>query len=110
MRYKRIPLLLCAAVVGYAAACGVSAAAPNRFQDPLATAAVPLHGELKPESAPLIALARLPGGGQRLVAAGLRGLIVWSDDAGKHWTQARVPVQSDLVALDFVSATTGWAR
>ncbi|MBD9679476.1 glycosyl hydrolase [Pseudomonas sp. PDM18] len=46
--------------------------------------------------------------GQRLVAAGQRGHILYSDD-GQHWTQAQVPVSSDLTALAFPSASQGWA-
>lgn len=48
-------------------------------------------------------------GGRRIVAAGLRGHILFSDDAGASWTQAQVPVASDLTALQFVSATVGYA-
>jgi photosystem II stability/assembly factor-like uncharacterized protein len=47
--------------------------------------------------------------GNRLVAAGMRGLIAISDDGGKTWTQASVPVQSDLLALSFPTKLEGWA-
>jgi len=47
--------------------------------------------------------------GQRMVAAGQRGHIVFSDDQGKTWTQADVPVSSDLTALSFPSSQRGWA-
>ena len=39
--------------------------------------------------------------GKRLVAVGQRGHIVYSDDGGKTWNQAKVPVSSDLVAVSF---------
>lgn len=52
------------------------------------------------------ALARA---GQRLVAVGIRGRIVYSDDAGKSWRQADVPVSSDLNAVTFADASHGWA-
>jgi photosystem II stability/assembly factor-like uncharacterized protein len=55
---------------------------------------------------PLIAVARA---GKRLVAAGWRGHIVYSEDDGGSWRQAEVPVSSDLLALSFPTATTGWA-
>jgi len=55
---------------------------------------------------PLLAVARA---GDRLVAVGLRGHIVYSDDQGKSWIQAQVPVSSDLVAISFPSAKNGWA-
>jgi len=47
--------------------------------------------------------------GQRLVAAGERGTVLYSDDAGANWTQAKVPVQTSLTALRFVDEHTGWA-
>jgi photosystem II stability/assembly factor-like uncharacterized protein len=49
------------------------------------------------------------GAGRRLVAVGMRGLIAISDDGGKTWTQASVPVQSDLLALSFPTNLEGWA-
>lgn len=47
--------------------------------------------------------------GDRIVAVGVRGHIVTSDDAGKSWRQARVPVSSDLLAVSFPTAKHGWA-
>ncbi|NJD33328.1 MAG: glycosyl hydrolase [Betaproteobacteria bacterium] len=47
--------------------------------------------------------------GKRIVAAGQRGHIVYSDDTGKTWTQAKVPVSSDLVAVAFPTPGKGWA-
>jgi photosystem II stability/assembly factor-like uncharacterized protein len=47
--------------------------------------------------------------GDRLVVAGARGLIAFSDDAGKTWTQARVPVSETLTALSFPTTDHGWA-
>ena len=35
--------------------------------------------------------------------------MLLSDDAGKSWQQAEVPVSSDLVAVSFPTASTGWA-
>lgn len=55
---------------------------------------------------PLLAIT---GAGQRLVAVGYRGLVVYSDDDGKTWTQASVPVSSDLVAVSFPTDKLGWA-
>src|SRR5262245_27135909 len=57
-------------------------------------------------SAPLNAVALA---GPRLVAAGLRGNILFSDDQGATWQQASVPSSSDLTALYFVSPEQGWA-
>jgi len=47
--------------------------------------------------------------GSRLVAAGERGTVLLSDDAGKTWRQVTTPVQVSLVAVQFVNAKTGWA-
>jgi len=46
--------------------------------------------------------------GDRLVAVGQRGHILTSTD-GQTWTQAAVPVSSDLTAVFFVNDTSGWA-
>jgi photosystem II stability/assembly factor-like uncharacterized protein len=54
----------------------------------------------------LLAAARA---GQRLVLAGERGLVVYSDDGGQQWQQAEVPAQVSLTALAFKDASTGWA-
>ncbi|UXJ55806.1 YCF48-related protein [Pseudomonas citronellolis] len=45
----------------------------------------------------------------RLVAVGARGVVLLSDDGGQHWRQAKVPVSSDLVAVQFPSKSLGWA-
>lgn len=47
--------------------------------------------------------------GNRLVVVGQRGHILYSDDIGKTWRQAEVPVSSDLVAVQFPNAQFGWA-
>lgn len=55
---------------------------------------------------PLISVAMA---GKRIVGVGLRGVIVYSDDQGKNWTQASVPVSADLTDLAFPTAKQGWA-
>lgn len=47
--------------------------------------------------------------GKRLVSVGHRGHILVSEDQGKSWVQATVPVSSDLVAVHFPTANNGWA-
>lgn len=47
--------------------------------------------------------------GTRLVVAGQRGHILYSDDNGKAWVQAEVPVSADLTALHFATPKLGWA-
>jgi photosystem II stability/assembly factor-like uncharacterized protein len=47
--------------------------------------------------------------GDRLVAVGQRGHVVVSTDGSKTWKQSAVPVSSDLTAVYFVNADSGWA-
>ncbi|OGW18643.1 MAG: hypothetical protein A2X56_13975 [Nitrospirae bacterium GWC2_57_13] len=47
--------------------------------------------------------------GSRVIAAGERGQIIYSDDKGGTWKRARVPVQATLTALFFIDDTHGWA-
>jgi len=47
--------------------------------------------------------------GDRIVAVGERGHIIYSDDDGKTWDQGSVPVSVTLTAVDFGSDTHGWA-
>lgn len=60
----------------------------------------------KAPGAATLAVARA---GARLVAVGERGTVLCSDDGGRHWLQAEVPVQSALTAVRFVDERTGWA-
>ena len=54
----------------------------------------------------LLAIVRA---GNRLVTAGMRGHVLYSDDEGLSWTQATVPVSVTLTALAFPTAQQGWA-
>lgn len=47
--------------------------------------------------------------GERLVAVGERGHILYSDDQGGNWIQADVPVSVTLTAVSFPVANKGWA-
>ncbi len=47
--------------------------------------------------------------GERVVAAGERGTIAYSDDGGSTWQQADVPVATTLTAVTFVDEKYGWA-
>jgi len=47
--------------------------------------------------------------GERLVAVGSRGHILYSDDQGESWTQAEVPARQVLTAVYFVDEQNGWA-
>ena len=54
-------------------------------------------------------LTGLAKAGERLVVVGQRGHILYSDDNGKSWAQASVPVSSDLTAVQFPTPAQGWA-
>lgn len=53
-------------------------------------------------------LTRVVLAGDRLVAMGERGMVVLSDDGGRQWRQARVPVSVTLTSANFVDARQGW--
>ncbi len=47
--------------------------------------------------------------GQRMIAVGERGHILYSDSQGESWQQAEVPVSVTLTAVDFATPKKGWA-
>ncbi len=47
--------------------------------------------------------------GDRYFAVGQRGHILFSDDGGDSWTQAKVPVRSSLLDIYFATPELGWA-
>lgn len=61
---------------------------------------------VKAHQGALLAVGRA---GQRLVAVGERGIVLLSDDDGRTWSQAKVPVSVLLTAVHFVDAKSGWA-
>jgi photosystem II stability/assembly factor-like uncharacterized protein len=73
------------------------------WTDPLDT---PASFSGKAHQALLLATARA---GQRLLVAGAYGDILYSDDMGKQWQQASVPVRVTLTAMTFADDTHGWA-
>ena len=99
---QRRTLLKALAAGGLLPVAGVAAAAVP-FRDVLETPA---------QKSPLAARGLVSGltrAGKRLVAVGQRGHVLLSDDAGKTWQQADVPVSADLVAACFPNEQTGWA-
>jgi photosystem II stability/assembly factor-like uncharacterized protein len=86
--------LACAALSAQAATQAPAALAEPALVSPKALGAATL------------AVARA---GDRLVAAGERGTVLWSDDGGKAWQQAQVPVRAGLTVLRFADANNGWA-
>jgi photosystem II stability/assembly factor-like uncharacterized protein len=47
--------------------------------------------------------------GARLVAVGEHGVVIYSDDTGVSWHQAKVPVDVLLTAVAFATPMDGWA-
>ncbi|NML44109.1 glycosyl hydrolase [Ramlibacter sp. G-1-2-2] len=98
----RQPLaLLLAAGIAAGAVAQATTAAPAR--DVLDTPA------LATKLADRALLNALAQAGKRIVAVGQRGHVLLSDDGGKTWQQAEVPVSADLVAVHFPTPDQGWA-
>ena len=60
----------------------------------------------KPTSVMLQGIVRA---GNRLIAAGEHGVVIYSDDNGVSWTQGRVPVDVVLTCIAFATDKIGWA-
>lgn len=92
-------------VASSALSVGLFASIPlaNAYEDVLDTPA--MQSALASETL-LVDIERV---GNRLVAVGQRGHIIYSDDQGLEWQQAQVPVSVLLTAVDFVGRDKGWA-
>lgn len=110
---KRLDLqwfMVGAVITGVAfAASGVTADATTG-QLYARSAAAPLERPappvVHPQRAMLFAIARA---GTRLVAVGEHGVIALSDDDGRQWRTAKVPVDVNLTAVAFADERHGWA-
>ena len=100
MQRRTLLKALAAAGVLPIAAGAAAATASGSWRDVLDTPAQ--RRAARPERL-LNGLARA---GKRIVAVGQRGHVLVSDDAGKSWQQADVPVSADLVAVCFANADT----
>jgi photosystem II stability/assembly factor-like uncharacterized protein len=80
-----------------------SNAAPPSGVDALDRAAIKVA---RPTGVFLVAITRA---GNRLIASGEHGVIIYSDDNGTSWTQASVPVDVTITCMQFISPQTGWA-
>lgn len=56
-----------------------------------------------------VLLEAITNAGSRLVAVGQHGVIILSDDYGKTWIQAKVPVDVTLTCVEFVTPFIGWS-
>ncbi|MBW2368135.1 MAG: photosystem I reaction center subunit IV [Deltaproteobacteria bacterium] len=68
-----------------------------------------LQPAVKSERATTSLLLDVANAGSRLVSVGERGHIVYSEDHGKSWIQADVPVSVTLTAVYFPNPEKGWA-
>ncbi len=91
------------ASLALACAAALPAAAQVAGIEALSTPAITVRA---PDKVVLIALANA---GPRLLAAGEHGVIIYSDNNGKTWAQASVPVDLTLTALAFATPLQGWA-
>ncbi|MFN3880223.1 MAG: WD40/YVTN/BNR-like repeat-containing protein [Nitrincola lacisaponensis] len=55
-----------------------------------------------------VMLTDLARAGERLVAVGDFGVVLYSDDHGQVWQQAQVPVTTLLTSIHFTSDNQGW--
>ncbi len=99
-RWKGAGMMLAAGMVAAAAVAGAAAAPVAGVLDRPAA---------QDRQAPRRVLLGLDRVGGRAIAVGERGLVLLSDDAGKAWRQARVPVSVTLTAVRFVTPQQAWA-
>ncbi|MEH6577661.1 MAG: YCF48-related protein [Amphritea sp.] len=81
--------------------CGANSSAAG-YEDPLDLPAVAMA------SAPHSLLLDVTQAGNRLVAVGERGHILFSDNKGESWIQAEVSASTQLNAIFFSDAQRGW--
>ncbi|MFQ2101478.1 WD40/YVTN/BNR-like repeat-containing protein [Aeromonas sanarellii] len=104
---KLAPWLCCALLMpGLAQSAQVTAAQSAGAAAYVDVLDLPAKASALARQSPLLDLAQA---GKRLVAVGQRGHILYSDDDGRHWQQAGVPVSVDLTAVAFPSPEQGWA-
>jgi photosystem II stability/assembly factor-like uncharacterized protein len=67
----------------------------------------PVYSSVVPKAANSL-LLDVARAGSRLVAVGDRGHVLYSDDNGGTWTQAKVPTRQMLTSVFFVDDKKGW--
>lgn len=101
---SRLYPVLAAGLLQLAPAGGATAADVTGVKDLLD---LPARANARASHSLQLALA---SAGSRLVAVGVRGAVLLSDDQGRSWRQATsVPVSVALTDVHFGSATHGWA-
>ncbi len=107
MNVARMKALLVVSLL--AAMTSLSAAPPALAQQGVAVTDPLLRPALLAPRALRSVMLGVASAGTRIVAVGERGIVLWSDDGGKAWQQAAVPVSVSLTAVSFPSAAEGWA-
>lgn len=97
---KRLRTLVHGGAVLFALMASIAPAA--EFQDPLDTPPLMVN---QPWKKPLLSV---DAHSSMLVAAGLRGLVLRSDDAGESWQQINMPVSSDLTSVFILDQNNAW--
>nr|WP_296183051.1 YCF48-related protein [Pseudomonas sp. UBA1879] len=89
--------------------CGAAQAAESRPVDAPANTGDAAVFALESTKASRSLLLDVTHAGKRIVVVGDRGHILYSDDQGTSWTQAKVPTRQLLTAVYFVDDQHGWA-
>lgn len=92
--------------VALLAVCVSLQAAPEPAAQPAPPSSLPAIESNKASRSLLLEVVHA---GERLVAVGERGHILYSDDQGRTWTQASVPTRQLLTSVQFVDPQHGWA-
>lgn len=103
---RSVDALRLGAIVVAGVAVAAASSSATLGVDPLDPLVQPAAMSTRATSAVLIAATRA---GERIVAAGESGVVLLSDDQGKTWQQAKVPVSVTITSLTFATALKGWA-
>ena len=89
---------------------GFTLCAPSAVHAQINPAVMPASGPLSKQTMSRLLLADAARVGNRVVAVGDRGYIVFSDNNGDTWTRAKVPPNTPLLtAVFFLDGKSGWA-
>ncbi len=102
-RFRTIAFATLATVLGSSMGLAQDSSAPEAATNYVM---LPALDNSSPETAVLLGAA---DSGERLLAVGARGLIIWSEDQGESWQQASVPVSLTLTSVFFADPEHGWA-
>ena len=97
-------------VTALVAGCLTAAVASFEARAQISPAVMPTSGSLSKQTMSRLLLTDGARIGNRVVAVGDRGYIVYSDNNGESWQRARTPPNTPLLtAVYFLDGNTGWA-